>query len=197
LSKVRRKSASFLGKGPNGRNLCFCGCGREVVPPRLNWFSNECVANWQLVNDPATIRRLVYERDHGICALCGADCEIERRMQRETYELWMWLALREAEQLFELRKLPEPWLNSGQAWSNCYTWASRWVRKDMSARGWNIDAKHTWEADHIVPVCEGGGQCGLDNYRTLCLPCHKRVTREFAARRAAERRKCRSVGKPA
>ena len=33
-----------------------------------------------------------------------------------------------------------------------------------------------WDADHIRPVAEGGGQCDLDNLRTLCLPCHREVT---------------------
>ncbi len=31
-----------------------------------------------------------------------------------------------------------------------------------------------WEADHILPVSEGGGCCGLGNYRTLCVVCHNR-----------------------
>ena len=31
---------------------------------------------------------------------------------------------------------------------------------------------HKWEMDHIVPVSEGGGLCGLEGYRTLCRPCH-------------------------
>ena len=30
-----------------------------------------------------------------------------------------------------------------------------------------------WDADHIRPVAEGGGQCDLDNLRTLCLLCHR------------------------
>ncbi len=33
-----------------------------------------------------------------------------------------------------------------------------------------------WDADHIVPVAEGGGQCDLSNMRTLCLRCHKEAT---------------------
>jgi 5-methylcytosine-specific restriction enzyme A len=45
-----------------------------------------------------------------------------------------------------------------------------------------------WEADHIVPVVEGGGCCGLDNYRTLCLKCHKAETAELARRRAEARK---------
>lgn len=51
--------------------------------------------------------------------------------------------------------------------------------------GLNITA--LWEADHIVPVVEGGGACGLDNYRTLCTPCHKSETAALAARLAEAR----------
>lgn len=44
-----------------------------------------------------------------------------------------------------------------------------------------------WEADHIIPVALGGGQCGLENYQTLCVQCHQeKTTRE--ARERAERR---------
>jgi hypothetical protein len=45
-----------------------------------------------------------------------------------------------------------------------------------------------WQMDHILPVVEGGGECGLDNLRTLCYICHQRVTAELAKRRAEERR---------
>ena len=34
-----------------------------------------------------------------------------------------------------------------------------------------------WEADHIIPVSQGGGACGLDNYQTLCPDCHKEKTK--------------------
>ena len=39
-----------------------------------------------------------------------------------------------------------------------------------------------WDADHILPVAEGGGQCDLDNLRTLCLPCHREVTADLRLR---------------
>jgi 5-methylcytosine-specific restriction protein A len=39
-----------------------------------------------------------------------------------------------------------------------------------------------WDADHILPVAEGGGQCDLDNLRTLCLLCHREATRDLRAR---------------
>ncbi len=45
-----------------------------------------------------------------------------------------------------------------------------------------------WDADHVVPVAEGGGECDLANMRTLCLKCHSVAT---AALR--ERLKCRTT----
>ena len=39
-----------------------------------------------------------------------------------------------------------------------------------------------WDADHIRPVAEGGGQCDLDNLRTLCLPCHREATARLRLR---------------
>lgn len=41
-----------------------------------------------------------------------------------------------------------------------------------------------WDADHIVPVIEGGGECDLSNMRTLCLWCHKDATAQLAKRRS-------------
>ena len=54
-------------------------------------------------------------------------------------------------------------------------------------RDWGLSEnsrKSLWDADHIVPVVEGGGQCDLANMRTLCLKCHREAT---AALRAARR----------
>lgn len=59
-------------------------------------------------------------------------------------------------------------------------------------RGWTYSRVNSgmdlWDMDHIVPVSEGGGACGLENLRTLCLPCHKQHTAELAAKRAEARR---------
>lgn len=46
---------------------------------------------------------------------------------------------------------------------------------------------HLWQADHIVPVIEGGGECSIDNYRTLCTDCHRIETAALAKRRANAR----------
>ncbi|MQL74112.1 hypothetical protein Taro_006452 [Colocasia esculenta] len=43
---------------------------------------------------------------------------------------------------------------------------------------------NAWHADHIVPVHKGGGECRLENMRTLCVVCHSDVT---ATQRAEQR----------
>jgi len=50
---------------------------------------------------------------------------------------------------------------------------------------WGINSrsrKSLWDADHIVPVSEGGGECDLQNIRTLCLKCHRQTTAELRSR---------------
>jgi len=56
----------------------------------------------------------------------------------------------------------------------------------LGLRGWRSTL---WEVDHTIPVVEGGGSCGLDNLRTLCIFCHRKETKKLAARRAIWRRR--------
>jgi 5-methylcytosine-specific restriction endonuclease McrA len=52
------------------------------------------------------------------------------------------------------------------------------------AAEWHLGSrKSLWDADHIVPVSEGGGECDLSNMRTLCLKCHRAHTAELRERR--------------
>ena len=62
--------------------------------------------------------------------------------------------------------------------------ARRQFEKDW---GWR---RHLWDADHIVPVAEGGGECDLSNMRTLCLQCHRAAT--AALRRRLGGQACRA-----
>jgi 5-methylcytosine-specific restriction enzyme A len=42
--------------------------------------------------------------------------------------------------------------------------------------------KSLWDADHVTPVVEGGGECDLSNMQTLCLKCHRARTAELRDR---------------
>lgn len=55
---------------------------------------------------------------------------------------------------------------------------------------WGLTAltrKSLWDADHILPVVEGGGECDLENLRTLCVHCHRVATGELRKRLQAKR----------
>jgi 5-methylcytosine-specific restriction protein A len=54
-------------------------------------------------------------------------------------------------------------------------------------KDWGGGRRHLWDADHIVPVAEGGGECDLTNMRTLCLRCHRAVTAALRTRLASYR----------
>jgi 5-methylcytosine-specific restriction protein A len=51
-----------------------------------------------------------------------------------------------------------------------------WGMRSVTAR------RSLWDADHIRAVAEGGGQCDLENLRTLCLPCHREATADLRRR---------------
>lgn len=78
--------------------------------------------------------------------------------------------------------------------SGCQTDTAAALRKLMRSRGprraelmahWGLKTRmrrSLWDADHILPVVEGGGECDLENIRTLCLRCHREATRNLRER---------------
>jgi len=68
--------------------------------------------------------------------------------------------------------------------------AEGWTNVKRRGRGSYPDAiefSSCWEAHHHRPVVEGGGECDLDNYRTLCFVCHKKLSSEQTRCRAQQR----------
>jgi len=55
---------------------------------------------------------------------------------------------------------------------------------DRAARRLWRASRPRWEADHVIPVADGGGECGLENYRLLCRACHVAVTTAWRAQRS-------------
>ncbi|KAL3617824.1 hypothetical protein CASFOL_038145 [Castilleja foliolosa] len=50
---------------------------------------------------------------------------------------------------------------------------------------------NAWHADHIIPVYKGGGECKLENLRTLCVACHADVTAAQCSERRFARKKAK------
>lgn len=141
------------------RKLICRWCGKDVKPPRRSWCSQECVDHYLIRSSPAEVRRQIVKRDHGVCALCRFDCEgaedLNNRWRRVP-------GLTAREQRGLAREL-------------FYYLKARGFRITGPPERWH-NSTSLWEADHIVPVAEGGGQCDLSNYRTLCQPCHRAET---------------------
>jgi 5-methylcytosine-specific restriction protein A len=164
-------------RGPKGERLCRW-CHGPTAPPRRTFCSEECVHEWLIRRDPGYVRQEVFKRDKGVCAVCGLDTVVALttvlRLRDEAQKQVLW---------------------SGE-WATARTWHEEVVRlhnRLLESHGlrpdppWNRTAS-LWDADHIVPVVEGGGTCGLDGYRTLCVWCHRQETAKLATRRARERR---------
>jgi len=127
-----------LPRGSGGRPLCRW-CQLEVPAGRRTFCSAWCVHEWRLRTDPGYLREQVFERDKGICAMCGLDTAAEWR---------------------RLKRAPP-------------------ARRAGMLRDWGLKRltrSSLWDADHIAPVAEGGGECDLSNIRTLCLRCHRKET---------------------
>ena len=160
LTRTIPAEAKVLRYDDQGRVLCRW-CLGIVERPRRTFCSAECVHEWTVRSSTSYARRCVKKRDKGICARCGIDTEVLR------------LELKGL--LLECRKAGDK--------------AAFYVRiGELGIKGPEYKAyrPHSlWEADHIVPVSQGGGCCGLDNLRTLCWRCHREAT---AALRASRRK---------
>ena len=65
-----------------------------------------------------------------------------------------------------------------------------WERDEHRCRECGKELRHRRDGSyhHVIEVNKGGGQLGLDNIQTLCVPCHDAKTAAYAAERAALRR---------
>jgi 5-methylcytosine-specific restriction endonuclease McrA len=144
-----RAKIEELPLGQNKRALCRW-CGLEVPSNRRSFCCSECVHEYRLRTQPRYVRECVYKRDKAICAICGIDTkEISKQI----------LETKDSSDIKNLMQL-----------YNISTKRKVWKKKYGGG---------LWDADHIIPVCQGGGQCGLDNYRTLCISCHKEETKKL------------------
>jgi hypothetical protein len=149
-------------RGPNGRYLCYW-CRVEVPKGRRNWCSDECVKDYKLNHDWATIRKTVLDRDLGICTQCGVDTEMARQWWRRIDRRYRSV----------VRAMgPDPRSCIMPIGYQKVLWDT------MRSLGWGADTgRDWWEADHMV-ARRDGGEDHPRNLRTLCVPCHQIRTAE-------------------
>lgn len=122
-------------------------CKGSVIPPKRTFCSAPCVHEYRLRSDGSYLRSQVYARDNGICCICNIDTKNIAR------DLKLLVNNSEKDQLLKHYNITK----------------TRKITPNKNGGG-------LWDADHIIPVKKGGGKCGLDNLRTLCISCHKIIT---------------------
>lgn len=156
MSTRRRTLGVYSTKrplGPNGERLCY-NCRGLLPKGRPFNCSKECSEQWRCRTSPSHMRWLLERRDKGICALCGADTiALRKQCQSLCRSGWEYSTTEESWAFAKLHGVPPG------------RWSTDW-----------------WDADHIIPVIEGGGEMGLENYRTLCIPCHRKETKALRGR---------------
>lgn len=186
-SKVRHSKPPFRGQ----RGRCsWCGT-TELPKGRQSWCSQKCVDEYLSRSSSGHIRRQVFQRDKGICALCACDSVKDfSAWQLQRKEIG-----RLSDRLINASRFNVDWDGFRMNFRDTThppAKESKRFREYLMAKyapgNWTSGRSTGWDADHIVPVVEGGGECDLSNYRTLCHPCHKKVTAELAARRAEAKR---------
>lgn len=139
--------------------LCRCGCGAKA---RRVWASNACsdakLSAWHIRCGRSDAIRRAAFARDA--GVC-AICQLDTALARARAMPGRWGAATEEERALTAERIRQGFPSPGR-------------------RKW-------WEADHIIPLIDGG-ENDMANIRTLCIPCHKTVTREAAGRRARARR---------
>lgn len=144
--------------------------GREVLPVVAQhelFCGGRCWATYKQRTSPGALRHQLAKEEAGVCQECGLDAKL----------LTSLLKASPPESRLELLIEKHPPF----ALPRHLTRARRLAEQAREGAAWH--------ADHIVPVFGGGGECGLDNLRTLCVLCHADTTARQAAERAELRRK--------
>jgi len=148
----------------NGRACAWCG-GRlstASVAGEATYCTEECAVEGRLRRGgmfaSANIRSTVFDMEGGRCCLCKVDAH-------SLYKQILTLAPPE-----RLNKLLS------------VNWKMPKTKKAMDSLLNNPTEGQFWQVDHIQAVAEGGGDCGLENLRTLCVPCHSVETGKLRGR---------------
>lgn len=170
MSKPRSVSVDIdypRRKDADGNPLCRW-CQKPLANRRRSYCGVQCRIEVNIRTSVSSLRYYVHQRDKGVCAKCGLDTmrldRILNYARRSYYELQ-----------YGIESTNGCWVESH----------ARSVNFVLARMGFN-EGVSLWDADHIVEV-SAGGDSGLDNIQTLCVPCHKAKTKKMHADRKQAR----------
>ncbi|GMQ10847.1 hypothetical protein CsSME_00053692 [Camellia sinensis var. sinensis] len=126
-----------------------------------------CYEEYRLRTSQRFLRQELFQIEQGICTNCQLNChKLVEHIKPLSYAKRLKYIEKAAPKLARRKKLLE-----------------KLVRDPIEG--------NAWHADHIVPVYQGGGECRLENMRTLCVVCHADVTAAQCAQRRSARAKAK------
>nr|XP_029144522.1 DNA annealing helicase and endonuclease ZRANB3 isoform X2 [Arachis hypogaea] len=148
--------------------LCQKQCmGKNAKAPEFfeDLFCNlACYEEYRMRTSNRFLRQELFQIEHGVCTNCLLDChKLVEHIKPLSLERRREYIEKVAPKVAKRKKMLEKLVN-------------------------DPTEGNAWHADHIIPVYQGGGECKLENMRTLCVACHYDVTKE----QCDERRKARA-----
>eukprot|EP00930_Biecheleria_cincta_P023520 TRINITY_DN16982_c0_g1_i1.p1 TRINITY_DN16982_c0_g1~~TRINITY_DN16982_c0_g1_i1.p1 ORF type:complete len:1511 (-),score=233.62 TRINITY_DN16982_c0_g1_i1:373-4905(-) len=160
-------------KGPSGEEVTHKS---DIRNSEESLFcTGSCRARYFGKRSGGSLRRQLFELERGICQSCGIDCH----------------------SVFQSLLTASP----GPRRHACLSEVAPRIASNPILASRILEAQRVtegllWQADHIVPVWEGGGMCGVENLQSLCVACHAAKTSSEASQRANRRQTERKDASP-
>ncbi|KAI4837445.1 DNA helicase [Plasmodium brasilianum] len=119
--------------------------------------AGNCRKLYFLKKSSCSIRRLIYERDKGVCNICRLDCQnLIKQIKNKKY--------------FSVKEKIDYFIKMYPLFIENIEHLKNILQKPTDG--------YIWHVDHILPVFKGGGEASFDNLQTLCTFCHKKKTKD-------------------
>nr|XP_010936358.1 DNA annealing helicase and endonuclease ZRANB3 isoform X1 [Elaeis guineensis] len=127
-----------------------------------------CFQEYRIRTSQRALREALFQIEHGVCVQCKLDCH-------KLVECIKHLSIKNRHKYIEK---VAPMLASKKKLLD------KLIHEPIEG--------NAWHADHMVPVYKGGGECTLENMRTLCVACHFDVTKAQRAERCLMRMRAKN-----
>ncbi|KAJ6810855.1 DNA annealing helicase and endonuclease ZRANB3 [Iris pallida] len=126
-----------------------------------------CFQEYRIRTSRGALRQELFQIEHGVCTHCKLDChKLVKCVRPLSVARRKEYIQKFAPKLAERKKLFD-----------------KLVHEPIEG--------NAWHADHIIPVFKGGGECRLENMRTLCVACHAETTMIQQKERKLERKRAK------
>lgn len=143
--------------GTGALDLCaYCGQRPRSAETESAYCSRACEEKDRVRCDNQYARKLLFDAEKGVCRACSLD----------------------AHTLFERVVQMSPPERHQELLRAGFTISPSLLERPSEGM--------FWQADHILPVSEGGGEADLTNLRTLCTICHAKETKKLRNRLKCE-----------